>query len=206
MEILPPILEPKSAFAQLTLARQSFVDGCAVHGDPWRAYKAVFPSSSDDSARKMAALWARDPLVRAAIAERMGSIMRENRITGERVINEIGHMAFSNLRHYIDLDENGIPRWNFNKVSDDQWSAVKKFTIDEDYDEIGTVVTNRKVTLELHDKGGALDKLMKRLGLYAPQTLEIVDRRGADGQKQITVAVSATEAAAMYAETLRGEL
>lgn len=209
MEIIAPKIEPVSAYAQLSIARRSFVDFCAVHGDAFKAYKAVWPDVSDASARSQAAAWARDPLVRAALAERLGAVMRRNEVTATAIIHEVAAMAFSSLKNYTRKDEfgkplivDGLPVTDFSDLTDDQWAAIKSLKVDEELDADGNV-KRRKVNFELHPKNDALDKLMKRFGLYAPEVVTVNHVHSNGAAQVVTVNATPLEAAEMYAAQLR---
>lgn len=198
MEIMGPTIAPISAYDQLGGARQAFVDAFVLTGDIWKAWQQVYPTSSD---RPSAHRWAKDPLLIAAVAERMTQYAAQRDITLPRVIAEIGALAFSNMRNYVRLEPlTGLPYFDFREVTDEQWAAVKEFTVEEDVKPDGNRV--RKVKMALHDKPGSLDKLMKRFGAYAPQ---VIEHKGLPGGSNVTVNMNANDAAAEYAKLLSGE-
>lgn len=199
MDILPPQIAILSAYEQLSPARRSFADSFVMIGDVRKAYDQVFPHASDYT---QALRWIKEPMVQAAIAERMASVADRNSITIERVIQEIGTLAFSNLKNFLEIGSDGLPRWNFEKVTDQQWAAVKEITIDEGTDNNGS--PTRKVKIALHDKNSALDKLMKRFGAYAAERVEHVVT-GNVNVRQVTVSMSPQEAAQEWQKMLKGE-
>jgi hypothetical protein len=210
-EILPPEFVPASAYDQLTKARRSFVDAFVMHGDPRKAYRALYPKATDADATT-AYRWMRDPLISAAIAERMAQIAAQTEVTLPRVIAEIGALAFASMGNFIKRDDHGnpilidgLPIIDFSRVTDEQWVAVREINIDEEYHEDGRVKT-RKVKFALHDKGRSLDQLMKRFGAYAPQQVvhsgEIKHSRAPDA---LPSRFTAAEAAEHYARLMRGE-
>lgn len=210
MEILPAPLQPVTAYDQLSIARRSFVDQCAIHGDAFKAYKAVFQGISDSSARSQGAAWAKDPLIRAALAERLGAVMNKNEVTAEKIVREVASMAFASMGNYVKRGEdgkvvleNGAPVATWDTLTDEQWTAIKTLKFDDEFDAAGNV-KRRKITFELHSKNDALDKLMKRYGLYAPEVIQHNHTvAGPNGGPVVTVNVTPAEAAEMYAEQLR---
>lgn len=102
------------------------------------------------------------PMVLAAISERINQIAADNELTGHRVIKEVMAMAFSNLGDYGDAAEDGTWSWDLAKCTPEQLSAIK--TIKVEYDPRNPNMV-RKQEITLHDKMGAIDKLMQYMGL-----------------------------------------
>ena len=88
---------------------------------------------------------------------------------GDEVVKEIERLGFSMITDFVNVSENGVVLKDFGKLSADQIAAVK---------EVSQTVTKEggKITFKLHDKRGALEMLMRHLGLFK-DVLELNDNR-----------------------------
>jgi len=102
------------------------------------------------------------PLVLAAIAERVSEITAASELTAFRVLKELQAIAFSNLGHYMELGEDGMPYFDFARCTPEQLGAISSIKFEQ------TPHGNRKLELKLHDKLAGLDKLMRYMGLLEP--------------------------------------
>ena len=92
-------------------------------GDPKRAAKeAGYVSSGTGILKK--------PHVKAYLQLLQDALAEKSKITAERAILEIGKIAFSNLRDFVTVDENGIPHFDFRNTTREQWAALTEFTED----------------------------------------------------------------------------
>jgi len=192
-------IKARSAYDSLSRAKQAFVDNFIACGDAATAYGQVFPGASSSTA----IAWARDPVIQAALYERLMVLSERADVTLERVLAEIGRIATSNIKRFLKVDASdkvvidakGNPTWDFAKVSDDDWSNVKSLKIKTS--DKGVTET----TLELYSKLDGLDKLMKRYGAYAPE------RHIHTGSIEVTnmnVSMTPEQLAEMYAARLQG--
>lgn len=99
-------------------------------------------------------------------AEVVEKVKHETGITLERVIRELGRIAFFDPRKLFDKDGNPLP---ITELDDDTVAAVAGLDVLEEYEGSGE---DRRVVgyvkkWKLATKDGALDKLMKHLGGYA---------------------------------------
>jgi phage terminase small subunit len=105
-------------------------------------------------------LLAREP-VAAAVAEANAKRSEKKRITADRVIEELGRMAFANMRDYVTWGPNGMELRDHALLDDDQTAAVA------DIEHKG----NGKVArLKLYDKLAALNALARHLGMIGGKT------------------------------------
>lgn len=141
------------------------------------------------------------PLVRAAISERVAELTRAMEISAYNVLSEVANIARSSLGHYMEIDAAGMPEFDLSKCTPEQLAAIQ--SVELEYDQYGN---KKKFKIKLHDKLGALDKLMRYMGLFeADNKPNVVDMSpGSPAAKQITARVSTTQAADLYARTLRG--
>lgn len=92
-------------------------------------------------------------------------------ISADRVLREVAFLAFSNMQDYITVKENGDAFIDLSKMSRDQAAALAAFEVIElpsqNIIEAGIELPREcvKVKIKMHDKLGALEKLMKHLGL-----------------------------------------
>jgi phage terminase small subunit len=101
------------------------------------------------------------PGVRQAVDEANAKRSEKKRITADRVLEELGRMAFSNMRDYVAWGPNGIELRDQALLDDDQTAAVA------DIEHKG----NGKVArLKLYDKLAALNALARHLGMIGGKT------------------------------------
>lgn len=92
-------------------------------------------------------------------------------ISADRVLREVAFLAFSNMQDYITVKENGDAFIDLSRMSRDQAAALAAFEVIElpsqNIIEAGIELPREcvKVKIKMHDKMGALEKLMKHLGL-----------------------------------------
>lgn len=212
MQNLPATIEqPKvtvrSAYDSLSQRKRAFVDHVVLTGDTKLAYLAVFPHVDHATARYHGLSWSRDPLIGAAIFERTSEAGAQTRITLENTINEIGKLAFSNIRKFLQVDGSGQIWFEFKEGVDgltlDDWAAVSDIQIEygKKLDASGKPIVE-KVKIKLHSKLDALDKLMKRWGAYAAQQMNHTGTVRHEGVIA-TVEMTPEKLAEMYAARLQ---
>ncbi len=94
---------------------------------------------------------------------------RRTEITADRVLLELGKLAFSNILDYIQVNEEGTARVDLSAVTRDQAAAIKEVTVDSHKltgDETNKI-TVEKVKIKLADKGVNLERLGKHLKLFS---------------------------------------
>lgn len=114
-------------------------------------------------------------VVQEYLAQFIGGAYSRLDVTADKVIQELAAIAFSNIGEFISVDEDGQPTLDLNRVKDNPFAMriVKKITSEtvlqsvaretaDDGTQGPEVKTyNRKATIELHDKLGALAQLTK---------------------------------------------
>lgn len=89
-------------------------------------------------------------------------------VTRSSVINELRKIGFSNMLDYIEFEADDHPVFKLSDLSRDKAAAIKKVTIKEYQEGKGSNAREiKEITLELHDKKGALVELGKHVGLFA---------------------------------------
>lgn len=127
--------------------------------------------------------------VRAALDKALGSQQERTQVTADRVVEELGKLAFSNMLDYMTTGDDGLAYIDLSSLTREQAAAIQEVTVDEYTEgdgEDGRLV--KKVKVKLADKKGPLELLGKRFGLW-------VDRHelsGAGG-KDINVKISIGE-------------
>lgn len=97
-------------------------------------------------------------------------------ITADKVIAELGKIAFADIKNYLSFDENGVKFKESNEVDGTLISEVSS-------NETETVLTgettgiNKKVQLKmkLHDKMKALELLGKHFNIYNEKQSDLTD-------------------------------
>lgn len=140
------------------------------------AQAAIRAGYSEARSRQTASeLLARDDVSEALAAQRL-KLAERTGIAAERVLNELGLLAFSNALDYLRVGDDGQPYTDFSGLTRAQAAALTEVTVETrteygetpDYEKDGkrkgTPV--RKVRFKLADKRGPLVDLGKHLGLF----------------------------------------
>jgi phage terminase small subunit len=108
--------------------------------------------------------------VAAAVAKRQREIAERATITTVEVVERLAKVVRSNILDYCEVDEDGLLRPDFSRMSHAQAEAIAEVITEviSSGEEGGPKVT--KIRFKLHDKLEAADKLLRHLGGY-------VDRR-----------------------------
>lgn len=150
---------PKAPFTQLQLdfIREYLVDLNATEAARRAGYSAA-------SAERIGyALLHAHPAVAAQIEAAKARRAEKKRITADRVMEELGRMAFSNIRDYIEWGPKGMKLRDGKLLDDDQSAAVA--------DIVPNGKGNGKLTrLKLYDKLAALNALARHLGMIGGKT------------------------------------
>lgn len=216
IEAIAPPVEFRTAYDQLTPTERTFVDTYVATGEGVGATLAAFPVFTNGGSRGISAAQVRTldfikrPLIMAAIAERMNAKMTQWDLTADRVLSELAKIAYSNIDDFIDRST-GEPIFDLSpdQVTRDMMAAVGELKVEvytegrgEDAREV------KRFTFKLHDKLAALEKAMKRLGLYEPTKIDLTSNGSTINGTSRNVPVvastmTAAEAAELYGEALR---
>lgn len=138
----------------------------------YKAYKAVYPESSDDAARSSSSDLLTKPNIRDEIDKKIDEILQNKKDLTLKVINEYKKIAFSDMKEYIN------PVTGESVVDEDTDTAVIKSiqyeTIKSDKDKI-----REKYKFELYNKQSALDSISK-LVLGLSEKHELTGEDGSD--------------------------
>lgn len=104
------------------------------------------------------------------VAEAIGKLMNERTgTTGSRVIEELGHLAFSDFTAFAKIENGCLIVTDTNQLTEAQRACIAE--VSETIGEHG-----RTIKIRLHDKLSAIDKLAKVLNMYKEKP---ADPRGA---------------------------
>ncbi len=185
--VTPVSTEPlvfTSAYRQLNSVERAYVDGYIerIEREADRAnepishalYRGIPPHVVKQSRGML-----EKPMVRAAITERISNISAANELSHQRVIREMGNLAFSNMGNYMQFGEDvydpvtgetkqGQPYFDLTGCTPEQMSAIKSIKVKESGDGLSRPV-KREMEISLHDKIQPLQKLMELMGLTDPE-------------------------------------
>jgi len=127
------------------------------------AAAAIRAGYAERSARSTASSLLKQPAVTAAIAAAQQERARRVDVSANRVIEELGKIAFANIRDFVRVDAKGQPEINLAAVEErrDLFASIASFDVTDI--ESGRRV-GRTTKIRFHDKQGALTTLLKHLG------------------------------------------
>lgn len=124
----------------------------------------------------------RKPEIKAFLMVLRGRINRKLDVTTTRIVQEIASIAFANQSDVIERDGEMIRFKQAHEVPEYANAAIKKIRCKRRYEGKGEdAVEVEDIEIEMHDKKGALDMLMKHAGGY------ILDDDDSDNEVRIQV-------------------
>lgn len=145
--------------ARLRRQHQNFVDEYLVDLDAKSA--AIRAGYAPRSAHANSYKLLRRPDIAAAVEQALAARKDKARLTGDRVLQEYGRMAFANMRDFADWGPDGIT-WHPKRVlSEEDGAAISELQ--------GNADNSKIAKLKLYDKKAALDALARHLGLFDPK-------------------------------------
>lgn len=160
--------EPTPAWAaELNIRERRFVEEYLVDLSAKqaaiRAGLGKTPKSASEIASRMRRKQTVATAISALLAERAGA-------TGSRIIEELGKLAFADVTDIVKVKDGRVIVTDTDQLSPDQRAAIAE--ISETVNENG-----RTIKVKMHEKGAALDRLAKVLGMYRDR----VELSGPDG-------------------------
>lgn len=153
--------------AALNTRQQAFVDEYLIDLNASRAYAKVYRCTEESAGASGGRLLA-NAKVAAAIAKGMLARSEKTGIAAERVVQEAGRLAFSDLREIAEWDrEFGIRFKASTEISDDAARAIQSVKsrttrrVTEDEGEFETV----ELEVKLYPKDPSLTLLARHLGM-----------------------------------------
>jgi phage terminase small subunit len=154
-----PTSHPRRARPAFTERQLAFIREYQV--DLNAAEAARRAGYSPENANKIAYELRNQPKIAARIETAQARRREKKQITADRVLEELGRMAFSNMSDYVQWGPEGIELRNNALLDEDQTAAVA------DVEPKG----NGKVArLKLYDKLAALNALARHLGMIGGKT------------------------------------
>ncbi len=142
----------------LTPRQLVFVDEYLLHIDATKA--AINAGYSPRSAHVIGCYLRKKPQVAAAIEAGRAARSARTGVDGDRIVEALGRIAFSDIRRLFDWDANGIALRASADIADDDLAAIAALTIGPAKNGVA------RTRVKLHDKKGALDALARYFGLY----------------------------------------
>ena len=107
------------------------------------------------------------PEVVAEVAWRREQMARRWEVTQENLLGELAKLAFSNLPDIMEKIRQSDGGLDLSGLEEQERAAIAEFIVEDFVTGRGEWTENvRKVKIKTHDKLGAIDKLMRHLGLY----------------------------------------
>jgi len=160
--------------SDLTLQQQAFVDAYLVDFNAVNA--AIVANYSRKSVASQASQLLGNPKIQAEILNRMKQYGEQNRILRQRVVNQLCHMAFSDMRDFISWDKNDVVLKDSALLTNAQAAAIVEIKL--------TSNKNGKVVkVKLAPKEKSLELLGRTMGMFAEESHVLPS---APDQKKVT--------------------
>lgn len=191
-----PRLSPKQA----AFVKEYLIDGVGTRA-------AIRAGYSVHSAGQTAWGLLNDPDVKAHLDFHRAQVSVRYEITRDRLFRELSTIAFANMDDYLEENDEGDATFDYSKTSRIERGVISELTVEtfsdpDDPAPRGTPKRKvRKTKFKLHDKVGAIEKLIKLLGYDtpAPQRVEISGPNGGP-VPTVTATMTVQEAAEAYAK------
>lgn len=165
------------------------------------------------SAAKQAIIWLRDPDCQELFKKYMAELQEQSAVKVEKVIGELSLVGFSSVEHYTKKDGNGQLYIDFTDATPDDMKAIKKVKTRErvlmttggsEEGEPVSRLVERTTEIELWDKVGSLDKLLRYFGGYVGKEAPGIQNNGGTVNllQQNNVSITPQEAADEYRKML----
>ena len=154
-----PALSPRRTRPAFTERQLAFIREFLV--DQNAAAAARRAGYSIENARKIAYALRNDPKIAAQIEEAQAGRRQKKQITADRVVEELGRMAFSNMSDYVKWGPEGIELRANALLDEDQSAAVA---------DVEPKGNGKLARVKLYDKLAALNALARHLGMIGGKT------------------------------------
>lgn len=151
--------------AKLPPKRQLFVNEYCKDGNGTQAaIRAGYsPKTANEQASQLLAILSVQEAVQAKMARRF----ERAEITAEKILRELSLLAFSRMKDYLQVYEDGDAAVNLANLDDDKWAAVQEVTSEVYVEHVGDDPRQVKRTkFKLAEKRGALELLGKHHKLW----------------------------------------
>ena len=150
---------PRRSRPVFTKRQLAFIREYSVDLKPTEAARRA--GYSVESANKIAYGLRNNPKIAARIEEAQARRSEKKRVTADRVIEELGRMAFSNMRDYVAWGPEGIELRDHALLDEDQSAAVA---------DVEPKGNGKLARVKLYDKLAALNALARHLGMIGGKT------------------------------------
>ena len=151
---MPPEFNPRTI---------SFI--CAVVSGTQPTQAAIEAGYSARTAYMQSSRMMRNDEIASEIQRRRNKLAQRVEIAQTDVLREWALVAFSDMRNYLQIREDGSMGLDFAEMPDEATKAIQSFTEETRRAKDGSEITRTKLTL--HPKTTALDALSRYLGIYA---------------------------------------
>lgn len=114
--------------------------------------------------------------ISAEVQKRQALLAEKHGITVDRIVCELAKIGFANMKDYMGIGVDGLPRLDWANLSRDQAAALSEVTVEQvglvehqdpdDEERSVTAAPVRKVKFKLADKRASLVDLGKHLGMF----------------------------------------
>jgi phage terminase small subunit len=153
----------------ILIRQQRFVDEYIISFNATDAARRA--GYSYHSAPTLAAQNLAKPNIQRAITEAIKARIARTHITQDRVVIEIAKLAFVDMADFAKWGPDGVTVIDSSELGTDATSAIAEVSESR-------TAKNSTVKFKLHDKKGALELLMRHLGMF----VEKVEHSGKDGE------------------------
>jgi hypothetical protein len=160
-----------SAYRQLQPAQRAFVDAAitSIENAANRAKERISlalnrPIPQDIVERSGGML--DNPMVCAAITERITALAAEQELTASRMIKELMAISTANINNFIEFDDNDMPIFTLHNATPEQMAAIKSVEVETNGDGL-TRGSKSKIKLTFHEKLPAIKMLGEYIGLWS---------------------------------------
>lgn len=136
--------------------------------DPNATRAAIAVGLSPKGAHTEGCKLLKKPYVADLLQKHRQRLEDRTQVTVERLLAELGKVAFASMADYFTVDDEGQPQLDMSQLAPEQWAAIGEITTEVYWD--GPKDQQREVKrtkFKLHDKLGAIDKALRHLGGYS---------------------------------------
>lgn len=170
--IMSKVVVFASAYRQLQPAQRAFVDAAitSIENAANRAKERISlalnrPIPSDIVERSGGML--DNPMVCAAITERITALAAEQELTASRLIKELMAISTANINNFIEFDpDTDLPMFTLHNATPEQMAAIKSVEVETNGDSL-TRGSKSKIKLTFHEKLPAIKMLGEYIGLWS---------------------------------------
>lgn len=158
----------------MTIKQQKFADKYLVTGNATLSYTYAYKVKNENTAKSAGQRLLTNVDVKQYIDKKREKLSQKAGITQERVMQEIGRLAFSDIRQLFDSNSNLL---DIKKLPDDIAAVISSIEVDE-ITSIGRINKKQKGVIQkikLWSKEKALEMLAKHFSLYndAPEPPQV---------------------------------